>query len=197
MSFVRTILAASFLSLSVCATAEDDATVQRWVAHPDKSELSFTATQEGTQFGGRFQQFNAGLELLPADEGIGLLQISARIQLASVDTQYRDRDDYLVQQDWFYVDMWPEAVFQSAAIRQLGGNRFIADGTLSLRGISRDVSVELELNLEENGERGKLLGSAALNRLDFGVGQGDWASTEWVGDEVKVTFDLYILRAFE
>jgi polyisoprenoid-binding protein YceI len=197
MSFVRAILATGFLSLSVCATAEDEATVQRWVAHPDKSELSFTATQEGTQFGGRFQQFNAGLELLPADEGIGLLQISARIQLASVDTQYRDRDDYLVQQDWFYVDMWPEAVFQSVTIRQLGGNRFIADGTLSLRGISRDVSVELELNLEENGERGKLLGSAALNRLDFGVGQGDWASTEWVGDEVKVTFDLYILRAFE
>ena len=197
MNFFRALLAASFLSLSVCAIAQDNATVQRWVAHPDRSELSFTATQEGTQFGGRFQQFNAGLELLPADEGIGLLQISARIQLASVDTQYRDRDDYLVQQDWFYVDMWPEAVFQSATIRQLGGNRFVADGTLSLRGVSRDVSVELELKLEENGERGNLLGSAALNRLDFGIGQGDWASTEWVGDEVKVTFDLYILRAFE
>ena len=57
--------------------------------------------------------------------------------------------------------------------------------------------VELELMLEENGERGNLTGSASINRLDFGVGQGEWASTEWVGDEVNISFDLRILRAFE
>lgn len=169
MRFVAAILAAG---LPLFAVAETTAAVQRWVAHPDKSELGFTATQEGAPFSGQFNQFTTALELIPTEEGIGLLQINASIQLASVDTQYRDRDDYLVQQDWFYVDMWPEAVFQSSAIRQLGGGRFVADGQLSLRGVSKDVQVELELILEENGERGNLLGTATLYRLDFGVGQG-------------------------
>jgi len=197
MRFSGAILAASILCQPLYAIAETSATVQRWVAHPDKSELEFTATQEGTPFRGQFRKFSASLELVQTDEGAGLLQLNANIELASVDTQYRDRDDYLVQQDWFYIDMWPHAVFQSSAIRQLGGDRFIADGTLSLRGVEKDVQVELELTMEDNGERGNLIGSTALNRLDFGVGQGDWSSTEWVGDEVNVEFDLRILRAFE
>ena len=197
MRFSATILAASILCQPLYAIAETSATVQRWVAHPDRSELGFTATQEGAQFRGQFHKFNTSLELQPTDEGIGLLQINANIELASVDTQYRDRDDYLAQQDWFYIDMWPHAVFQSSTIRQLGGDRFIADGTLSLRGVEKAVQVELQLTMEDNGERGNLIGSTALNRLDFGVGQGDWSSTEWVGDEVSVEFDLRILRAFE
>jgi len=197
MRLSGTILAASILCQPLYAIAETSATVQRWVAHPDKSELGFTATQEGAQFRGQFRKFNASLELQPTDEGTGLLQINANIELASVDTQYRDRDDYLVQQDWFYIDMWPHAVFQSSTIRQLGGDRFVADGTLSLRGVEKNLQVELELTMEDNGERGNLIGSTTLNRLDFGVGQGDWSSTEWVGDEVSVEFDLRIIRAFE
>jgi polyisoprenoid-binding protein YceI len=197
MRFCAALITVGLLGLPICAVAETTAAVQRWVAHPDKSELGFTATQEGAQFSGQFHEFNVGLELVATDDGIGLLQINAGIQLASVDTRYRDRDDYLVQQDWFYIDMWPQAVFQSSTIRQLGGGRFVADGTLSLRGVSQAAEVELELILEENGERGNLVGNASINRLDFGVGQGEWASTEWVGDEVNVTFDLYILRAFE
>ena len=119
MRIAATTLAAALFCLPLVAAAETTAAVQRWVAHPDKSELGFTATQEGAQFSGEFHEFNASLELLPADAGIGLLQITANIKLASVDTQYRDRDDYLVQPDWFYVDMWPQAVFQSSTFHNL------------------------------------------------------------------------------
>ena len=38
----------------------------------------------------------------------------------------------------------------------------------------------------------KLVGTAKLKRLDFGVGQGDWKSTEWVGDNVNVAFSLVL-----
>jgi polyisoprenoid-binding protein YceI len=197
MKLCTAIMVAGLLGLSLSAEAETSAFMQRWVAHPDKSVIGFTATQEGAEFDGRFDRFSVSLELLPTDDSIGILQINAGIQLASVDTYYKDRDDYLHQQDWFFVDMWPEAVFHSDTIRQLGNNHFIADGTLNLKGISKNIEVDLELVLEENGERGRLTGKAKLNRLDFGVGQGEWASTEWVGDEVNVTFDLRILRAFE
>lgn len=197
MKLCAAIAVAGFLSLSCSAEAETPAFVQRWVAHPDKSMIGFTATQEGAEFDGQFHRFSVSLELLATDDSVGILQINAGIQLASVDTYYKDRDDYLLQQDWFHIDMWPEAVFSSTTIRQLGDNRFVADGTLSLKGISKDIEVDLELILEENAERGRLTGTAKLKRLDFGVGQGEWASTEWVGDEVNIKFDLRILRAFE
>ena len=197
MKLCAAILLVGLVSLSHSAAAETSAFLQRWVAHPDQSVIGFTATQEGAEFDGRFDRFSVSLELLPTDDSIGILQINAGIQLASVDTYYKDRDDYLLQQDWFYIDMWPEAEFRSDTIRQLGDNHFIAAGTLSLKGISKNIEVDLELVLEENGERGRLTGKAKLNRLDFGVGQGEWASTEWVGDEVNIKFDLRILRAFE
>jgi len=197
MKLCAAIIIVGLFSLSCNAEAETSAFVQRWVAHPDKSVVGFTATQEGAEFDGQFHRFSVSLELLATDDSVGILQINAGIQLASVDTYYKDRDDYLLQQDWFYIDMWPEAVFSSNTIRQLGDNRFVADGTLSLKGISKDIEVDLELMLDENGERGRLTGTAKLKRLDFGVGQGEWASTEWVGDEVNIKFDLRILRAFE
>jgi polyisoprenoid-binding protein YceI len=170
---------------------------QRWVAHPDKSSLVFTATQEGAEFAGRFHKFSVSLETHPTADGVALLAISSIIQLGSVDTQYQDRDDTLIQEDWFNVAVWPEARFSSTTITATGNGRFVADGELSLRDVRQAVPVILELTIEDNGERGTLRGTAQLNRLEFGVGQGDWASTEWVGDVVEVEFDLYILRAYE
>ncbi|TDJ43225.1 MAG: YceI family protein [Gammaproteobacteria bacterium] len=197
MKLIAAIVVAGFLGLSCSAQADTSGYAQRWVAHPDKSVVGFTATQEGAEFDGQFDRFSVSLVLMPTDDSLGILEINVGIQLASVNTYYKDRDDYLLQQDWFYIDMWPEAVFSSTTIRQLGDNRFVADGTLSLKGISKDIEVDLELMLDENGERGRLTGTAKLKRLDFGVGQGDWASTKWVGDEVNIKFDLRILRAFE
>jgi polyisoprenoid-binding protein YceI len=181
----------------VSGAASDEFYVQRWVADPAKSQLGFTATQEGAEFTGKFHAFTSSLELQATGNEIALLQLAAVIQLESVDTQYGERDDYLSQEDWFHVDIWPEARYLATSIQQFGDNSYIADGELTLRGVSRPVQVSLELMLEQNGERGKLKGSASLNRLDFGVGQGDWADTTWVGAEVNVKFELYILRAFE
>jgi polyisoprenoid-binding protein YceI len=190
------LLAAALLGPTL-SHANDDAYVQRWVADPAKSQLIFTATQEGAEFSGKFATFNSAMELQTTGDEIALLELGAVVQLGSVDTQYEERDEYLTQEDWFNVTIWPEARYLAISIQQLGENRYIADGELTLRGVSQPVKLSLELTLEDNRERGKLTGNASLNRLDFGVGQGDWASTQWVGDEVRVQFDLYILRAFE
>jgi polyisoprenoid-binding protein YceI len=194
---LQTLLLACTLFTASTGLADDQSYVQRWVADPAKSQLKFIATQEGAEFSGRFSEFTSSLELQTVETEIALLQLSAVIQLGSVDTQYGERDDYLKQADWFHIDVWPEARYKAISIRQLGGNQFVADGELTLRDIKQPIQIALELTLEENGERGQLIGTASLNRLDFGVGQGDWTDTKWVGDEVNVQFDLHILRAFE
>jgi polyisoprenoid-binding protein YceI len=194
---LQTLLLVCTLFTAYAGFADNHSYVQRWVADPTKSQLRFVATQEGAEFSGRFSEFTSSLELQIVDTEIALLELGAVIQLGSVDTQYGERDDYLKQADWFHIDVWPEARYKASAIRQLGDNQFVADGELTLRDIKQPIQIAHELTLEENGERGQLTGTASLSRLDFGVGQGDWTDTKWVGDEVKVQFDLHILRAFE
>lgn len=170
---------------------------QNWVADSTKSTLVFTATQEGAEFSGRFKEFSAGIRLQPSGPGFTIMDIGSTIRLASVDTLNSERDDYLKQEDWFDITQWPEATFSSDAIQQLGNGRFKATGELLLRGVSRPVQLELDMAIDDNAETGRLQGKASINRLDFGVGQGDWASTEWIGATVNIEFNLYILRAFE
>ncbi len=183
--------------LTAMAETSSSANAQRWVAHPDNSSITFTATQEGAEFTGRFHKFSVALKIHPAGQSFELEQLTAVIQLASVDTQYQERDDYLAEEDWFYTQLWPEARFKSEAIRQIDADHYIAEGALTLRGVSQPMQVKLEIMLAANGERGQLNGSAVINRLDFGVGQGDWESTEWIGASVSVEFELELLRAFE
>ncbi len=188
----------AMLSMPAFAAADDNAfQIQRWVADPAQSSLEFTATQEGEAFGGRFRDFTAGIEVAFAAGEYSLQQVGAVVQLGSVDTNYQERDEYLVQEDWFYTELWPEAAFRSTEITDNGAGRFTAAGTLELRGITKQIQIPMQLLIEENGERGKLLGGTSIKRLEFGVGQGDWSDTEWIGNTVDIQFELRLLRAFE
>jgi polyisoprenoid-binding protein YceI len=198
--------ASTRLLLTVCASLVAQLAVanepvamhlQRWVADPAKSSLGFTATQEGGEFSGVFHKFSSGLELQANDTDAILQSVSTNIDLGSVDTSYQERDDYLAQQDWFHITEWPQAKFVSTQVIDHGDGSYTATGELTLRGINKTVDVNLKLEIETNRERGTLVGTAAIRRLDFGVGQGDWTNTQWVGDDVNVQFDLHILRAFE
>jgi len=167
----------------------------RWVSHPDKSQLTFTALQEGAEFSGIFEQFNVGMEFDPASPDGG--SVSVVIDLGSVDTAYQERDDYLANKDWFHIALWPEATYIVDSFRHSGDDKYIADGTLTLRDISKAVRIEFSLLVDELGENAVMVGSAQLNRLDFGVGQGDWQDTSWIGAPITVNFELQLLRAFE
>jgi len=63
-------------------------------------------------------------------------------------------------------------------------------GALTLRGVTKDVPIDFQFTQSPAGAT--LSGSAKLKRLDFGVGQGDWKSTEWVEDAVKIRFSLVL-----
>jgi len=181
----------------LAALSDDTGSTQRWTADPATSKLGFTATQEGAEFSGVFTEFSSGLELQAAHDTLVLQQLTAIIQLGSVDTQYQDRDDYLAQEDWFHIKVWPDAKFTSEQITDQGNGNYTATGPLTLRGVSQPVTLQLQLTIDEGDERGTLTGTATLNRLDFGVGRGDWENTEWVGADVNVSFELSLLRAFE
>jgi len=89
--------------------------------------------------------------------------------------------------DIFDVAHWPTAHYVTRSVTKTAAG-YSALGTLTLRGVTKDVPIDFRFTAAPGAA--KLEGSATLKRLDFGVGQGDWKSTEWVGDVVKVNFSL-------
>ncbi len=157
-----------------------------WQVDAAQSSIRFTATQAGANFEGRFKQFNAAISFDPAN--LGASRARVEIPVMSVDTQSSDRDTALKSKDWFDPARWPKAVFETSRI-STSGSSFIADGRLTMRDRTRPVRLTFSVRRAANGVR-TLTGQAKLSRLAFGLGQGEFQSTEWVADAVTVNVTI-------
>ena len=157
-----------------------------YAADSAASRLEFTGIQAGAAFKAVFHKFTAAVDFSP--DALASTHFDVMIDLKSVDTMDQDRDDTIRGADLFDVAHFPSAhyVTHGAAIKTATG--YSASGTLTLRGVAKDVPIEFTFAPGSAGA--KLTGTARLKRLDFGVGQGDWKSTESVGNEVTVNFSL-------
>jgi polyisoprenoid-binding protein YceI len=176
--------AAWFALTLVCAAMAVAAT--GWRLDPPQSRLSFTGTQAGAPFEGVFQQFTTDIRFDPAD--LPSSRFDVTIDLKSVDSKDKDRDSTIKGPDIFATERWPASHFLAEKFTDKGGGKYAAMGKLTLRNVSKDVPIEFTFQRDATGAW--LKGGAALKRLDFGVGQGDWSSTEWVGNDVKIQFAL-------
>ena len=159
-----------------------------YVALPE-STLGFSASFQGEAFDGKFARFTPQIRFDPAK--LATSRFDVRIQLASANTRNDERDQMLRTSDFFDVAAKPEARFIATRFRALGGNRYAADGTLALHGVSKPVLLSFTWTA---GAKAVLSGEATLKRLDFGVGTGDWADTELLPNEVKVKTRLALVR---
>jgi polyisoprenoid-binding protein YceI len=159
-----------------------------------KSTLEFGFVQAGAQNKGRFPKlavnFNFDADNLAAS------RLDVTVEVAALDTGDQERDDTLREPDLFNVAKFPQAHFAATQIIKTAAG-YDASGTLLLRGVTRPLHVPFTLrSTTEQGRRVLYMtGKTLIKRLDFGVGQGDWKSTEWVGNEVTVTFNLRLLAA--
>ena len=74
-----------------------------------------------------------------------------------------------------------------------GAGKFEARGHLTIRDVTRDVLLPFTFTPAADGQHATLAGGTTIRRLDFGVGQGEWTDTTWVGNEVKIHFDLRLV----
>ncbi|GGA85901.1 polyisoprenoid-binding protein [Arenimonas soli] len=169
-----------FLILLLAALAGTTANATDYRAGED-STLGFKAVYMGDTFEGRFARFTPAIRFDPAD--LAGSRFDVRIDLASASTDNQERDEMLVGPDFFNAGAQPEARYQASRFTALGGNRFRAEGTLTLNGDSRPVVLDFTWTA---GAPAVLEGRATLKRLDFGVGEGDWADTDLLPDEVEV-----------
>ena len=183
-------LAAILLAAVAAEAAPTDAPA--YELEPSGSSLKFLAIQQGAKFESRFETFAARVQFDPTKPETG--QILARIKLASVDTGNPERDEILKAADWFGVSQWPEAVFAADRIVR-ASDGYAASGTLTIRGVSRPVTLSFRWTPAAGGKPARLNGGAAVERLAFGVGQGDWQDTAYVGNAVTVQVDIRLRPA--
>lgn len=145
------------------------------------STLGFTATFQGETFEGRFDKFEATIRYDPADPASSLFDVT--IDVASVATGDTDRDGALPDTEFFDTKQFPQARFVTTGFRQ-SGSEVIADGTLTLKGTSKPVS--LAVAFAPTGTDATLEVTTTLKRLDFDIGSGEYADTSTIGNEVTV-----------
>ena len=164
-------------------------TVPHYVADPAKSTLQFTFTQAGAKNQGRFTRFPVSFDFSPANPAAGHLEVT--VEMSSVDTGDKERDDTLRGDDLFAAKKFPQAHFSATRIDKTASG-FEAVGKLTMRGVTRDLTVPFTFRTgTENGAAVAYMdGKTSLKRLDFGVGQGDWKATDQLGNEVGVSFAL-------
>lgn len=170
------------------------ASVQAATWHLEEgSAIRFEAYLQGAPVAGAFARFEAEIVLDPAD--LAASRIDVEIDTASVDTGHKDRDTALRSPGLLDVGQWPTARFVSDEVEHLGGEDYRALGQLTIRDVQQDVVLPFTLTITDHpGDPGPLQadaqGGLTISRLDFGVGQGDWASTAMVDEEVVITIAI-------
>jgi polyisoprenoid-binding protein YceI len=159
-------------------------------ADGSSGRLEFSALQAGAMFTGAFKQFQVMLDFDPSNAAQGSLDVT--VATPSIDTQDAERDEILRSPDFFWIEKHPQAVFHAARFERDGAG-WRAPGELTIRGVKKPAVVRF--TGAPTGPATTMKGSASLHRLAFGLGQGDWASTEWVGNEVEVRFELKLRPA--
>lgn len=182
---------AAGLAIVAFALATGAAHAAEWRSDPAASKVGFSATFEGSAVPGVFKSFDARLDLDAERVAAGSLVVT--IQVSSADLGIEDVNREIASKTWFDYAAFPNAEFRSSEVRRVAGDRYVARGTLVLKGVAQPVSVPFTFAEVPGGAR--IAGELALERAMFGIGTGEWAATRVIGPEVKVAFRVALVKA--
>jgi polyisoprenoid-binding protein YceI len=149
----------------------------------DKSEIRFVSKQMGVNVEGRFRKWKANIAFNPKD--LGHSKADLEIDLGSIDLASEESESEVKGNVWFDTAKFPVAKFVSSAIREAGPERYEVAGALTIKGITKDAVVPIALRKDASGNS-VAEGSFAVKRLDFHVGEGEWADPTTVANDVLV-----------
>jgi len=164
-----------------------------WAIDPVHSEVGFSVRHMMvSKVRGRFTKFSG--EIVTAENPLAS-SVTAEIDLSSIDTGAEQRDGHLRSPDFFDTENHPLMTYRSTAVR-VEGDRYVVDGELSLKGVTRSVPLTLEPNGfgpdAYGGTRAGFTATAEINRPDFGVSWNAALETGGVVVSDKVAIHLEI-----
>ncbi|MEZ0342374.1 YceI family protein [Mycobacterium sp. pV006] len=167
-----------------------------WAIDPVHSSVGFSVRHlMVSKVRGEFEKFQGTITV--ADDGTPSVQ--AEVAVDSINTRNEQRDAHVRSADFFDVDRYPVATFTSTAIRPEGDD-YVLDGNLTLKGVTKPISLNLEFNGVGTGmDGGQVAGfeaSVVLNRRDFGIDIDMPLESGGVvvGDKVTVTLNIEAVK---
>lgn len=155
---------------------------------PAQSEIVFVSKQMGVPVEGRFKKFDAQISFDAAK--LATSKVSFAVDIGSATLGAPEADAELPKPAWFNVAKFPQATFNSASIKALGGGKFEVAGKLAIKGQSRDVTVPV--TMVQTGAGAALVttasGTLPIKRLAYLIGEGEWSDTSTVADDVLIKF---------
>ena len=176
----------TLLALSVSALALQAHAAPYQAIVPAKSSVTFSYKQMGVAMDGRFKKFSAQVNFDPTKAEQA--KASFEVDLASVDAGSSEADDEVVTKSWFNATAFPKASFVAKQIKQTAPNQYEVQGTLSIKGLTRDV--KFPMRHTPQGKDGLLTGGFTLKRADYSIGEGMWAKFDVVANDIQVNFSL-------
>ena len=181
-------LVALILLLSLTATPAAESA--EWQLDRSNSELGFVATYEGVGFKTRFEEFTARIDFEAGAPGDGRFEVL--VQIASLNSRSKDRDEGMRDTEWFAAAAHPVARFETTAIEQLGPQSYQATGDLTIKGTTR--TIRLPFTWAQEGNTARLRAEVTLDRIAFDIGSGEWATDSTIGFQVEVLGELSLTR---
>ncbi|MEV5826508.1 YceI family protein [Spirillospora sp. NPDC052242] len=182
--------------MSIAAVAPE-LTAGTWNIDPTHSEVTFSIRHLMTKVRGSFTEFSGSVQVA---EELADTTATAEITMASIDTRNADRDGHVRSSDVLDVENHPTMTFATKGVRSEGGDHYV-DGELTIRGVTRPVTLEVEFHgVGEDpwgGTRAGFSATTQINRRDWGVEfniplKGDKAM---LGDKVDIQLEIQAVKA--
>jgi cytochrome b561 len=158
-----------------------------WSVDAAASAVAFTITYSGQSYDGAFDRWRADIRFDANDLAHSEAQVT--FETASAHTSDQMQTSQIGAEAWLDTQQFPTASFRTSVIRRLGGDNYEAEGALTLKGRTKNVSLPFALDI--TGNRAVMSGRITLNRQDFGIGAGDAS----IGDTVAVRVRVVATRA--
>jgi polyisoprenoid-binding protein YceI len=150
----------------------------------EKSQIRFGFRQMNAPVEGRFRTFEASVDFDPRKPEATKAEFE--VDLGSIDLGTAEGEAEAKRKSWLNIDAFPKARFVARSVKVIAPGRYEATGPLTIKGITQDITAPFTM-VEAGGVR-TVEGTFALRRLQFRIGDGPWADTDTVADEVNVRF---------
>ena len=194
MRFATLCLAVMLAVAVLGLTSTLRAAAPAWTVDRDASRVGFVAQQSGDPVPGEFRNFEADIRFDP--EQLGESRVDVRIKIASVDAGGGERNQTITSPSLFHAGKYPNARFTAESFREGANGDYIAQGELTMRGTTHPVDLPFDLAITRSAGtlRAVAEGAVTVKRLRWGIGQGQWESTNMVPNAVRIEIRIVATR---
>ncbi len=191
---------AVLMALTLFLAGAGIASAETYNLDPAHSHVMFKVKHLGiSTVTGRFEAFAGTFDFDPAKVSTGATSVT--IDVGSINTDVEDRDNHLKSAEFFDAEQFPEISFTSKKVQSVDGNEFEIVGDLTIRGVTKSVTLDVELGGTVTdpwgNERAAFTATTKIDRKDFGLVWNKVLETGGlvVGNEVRISLEIEGIKA--